>query len=583
MIHGFDTQKPVEYPALACKEKEMEKQAGAMTTAGKSNGGAHTWSAWCPCCVLCVWALLIRLMAAGKVFPAQGDASHFVQHGKAFVAMGMDGISGYWSLLPQFIAAWSVKMGLMPQYVLQAMTVGFGVLLVAGVYAFALELGRSRTIAFVAGLLIATNPVLTASSTSGLAETPHMALATWSLVLAFAGARKGSVWRFALAGAVAAVDMYYRPYDLFLYVAGAAPFVLWRMRMYGWWKGVRMATAGVVIGVVCSLPFFAITTMKSADSVGTSKLVNLAFRKHGLDAKAMFAAKGLHGDEVALSLEIRELQEKGAARYLWNHKGEIARDYMRNVAKGIRHLNGHAFEGMFRMGFFWFVLIGGLSVVAAWSSGRGEMALYALVAMGVILGALSIGFVHPRWVMQFLPFYVLLAGMGFEWLAEHIPAGWMNRATWCILLAAGLLNSRWAVARLDDEWRQRNLFAARERLAKHMDEGEKLMSFRPELPALFYATNTLAWMAIPYGPVDEVFAWADMQGVDCIVLNSSTFPHFPIHEIERNPGLIPLPWKEIDRVEFAQDTRFGEERDEFRIYRRSGEEAGLRPEAGDEE
>ena len=561
----------------------MEKQAGAITTAGEGGGWANTLSAWWPCWVLCLWALLIRLMAVGKVFPAQGDASHFVQHGKAYAVMGMEAISGYWSLLPQFITAWSVKMGLMAQYVLQATTVGFGVLLVAGVYALALELGRSRTIACVAGLLIATNPVLTASSTSGLSETPHMALATWALVLAFTGARKGSVWRFALAGTVAAVDMYYRPYDLFLYVVGAAPFVLRRMRKHDRWKVIRMVMAGVAIGVVCALPFFTITSMKSAGSVGSSKLVNLAFRKHGLDAKAMYAAKGLRGDEAALSREICELQENGAAEYLWAHKGEIAGDYMKNVMKGIRQLNEHAFEGMFRMGFFWFIMLGGLCIVAAWATGRGELALYAPLAMGVILGALSIGFVHPRWVMQFLPFYVLLMGMGFEWLAEHIPSGLGRRSAWGILLAAALLNGRWAVARLGDEWRQRNLFAASERLAKHMDESEKLMSFQPELPALFYATNTLAWMAIPYGPADEVFAWADMQGMDCIVLNSSTFPHFPIHEIERNPGLIPLPWEEIDRVEFAQDTRFGEERDEFRIYRRSGGETGLSPKAGDGE
>ena len=561
----------------------MEKQVGAKTTTGGGNGWVHTLSAWWPCWMLCLWALLIRLMAAGKVFPAQGDASHFVQHGKAYAAMGMEAISGYWSLLPQFITVWSVKMGLMPQYVLQATTVGFGVLLVAGVYALALELGRSRTIAFVAGLLIATNPVLTASSTSGLSETPHMALATWALALAFAGARKGTVWRFALAGAVAALDMYYRPYDLFLYLAGAAPFVLWRLREHGWKKGTALVVAAVMIGGLLSAPFFAITAMKSAGSVGTSKLVNLAYRKHGLDAKAMYATKGLHGGDVALSLEIRELQEKGAVGYLWKHKGEIARDYMKNVAKGVRHLNEHAFVGMFRMGFFWFVLVGGLCMVVAWSSERGELALYAPVAMGVILGALSIGFVHPRWVMQFLPFYVLLAGMGFEWLAEHIPSGFGRRAAWGILLAAALLNGRWAVARLDDEWRQRNLFSVSERLAKHMDEGEKLMSFQPELPALFYATNTLAWMAIPYGPVDEVFAWADMQGMDCIVLNSSTLPHFPIHEIERTPELITVPWKEIDRVDFAQETRFGEERDEFRIYRRFGEAGGQWQGAGDEE
>lgn len=545
-----------------------------MNTAKEARSFAERCPGWALCLGLCVWGLVLRLLAAGKVFPAQGDASHFVQHGKAFVTMGMEGISGYWSILPQFLTAWSVELGWMPQYVLQATTVGFGVLLVAGVYALAMELTGKRSIAFVAGLLIATNPVLTASSTTGLSETPHMALATWSLVLAFAGARKGRVWLFALAGAVASVDMYYRPYDLFLYLAGAAPFILWRMRKNGWRKNAVMLLAGLLVGAICSGPFFAITAMKSTGSAGNSKLVNLAFRKHGLDAKAMYAAKGLHGDDVDLSLEIRELQEKGALGYMWAHRGEIARDYVRNVAKGLRHLNEHAFEGMFRLGFFWFALASGLCFVAAWTSGRREMALYAPTAMGVILGALSIGFVHPRWVMQFLPFYVLLAGAGFKWMTEHVSPVRGRRLVWGVLLAAAFLNGRWAVARLDDEWRQRNLFEVSERLRTHMDEGERLMSFQPELPSLFYATNTLSWMAIPYGPVGEVFAWADLQAVDCIVLNSSTFPHFSIHEIERVPELVPAPWHEVDRLEFVHDTRFGEERDAYRIYRRTGESSG---------
>lgn len=544
-----------------------------MKTAKEVQDFVERCPGWALCLGLCLWGLILRLLAAGKVFPAQGDASHFVQHGKAYVAMGMEAISGYWSLLPQFLTAWSMKWGGMPQYVLQATTVGFGVLLVAGVYALAMELTGKRTIAFVAGLLIATNPVLTASSTAGLSETPHMALAVWALVLAFAGARKGRAWMFGLAGAVASVDMYYRPYDLFLYLVGATPFILWRMKENGWRKNVAVLGAGLLAGAVCSMPFFAITARKSAGSVGTSKLVNLAFRKHGLDAKAMYAAKGLHGDDVALSREIRELQEKGAWGYMWVHRGEIARDYVKNVAKGLRHLNEHAFEGMFRMGFFWFALASGLCLAAAWASGQREMTLYVPTAMGVILGALSIGFVHPRWVMQFLPIYVLLSGAGFNWLTERVAPVLGRRMAWGILLAAAFLNGRWAVAKLDDEWRQRNVFAVSERLGTYMGEGERLMSFQPELPALFYATNTLPWLAIPYGPVNEVFAWADIQSVDCIVLNSSTFPHFPIHEIERVPESVPAPWHEVDRLEFVHDSRFGEERDEYRIYRRSDEAA----------
>lgn len=539
-----------------------------MNTAKEAQGFVERCPGWALCLGLCVWGLVLRLLAAGKVFPAQGDASHFVQHGKAYLAMGMDGISGYWSLLPQFLTAWSMKLGWMPQYVLQATTVGFGVLLVAGVYALSMELTGKRTIAVVAGLLIATNPVLTASATSGLSETPHMALATWALVLAFAGARKGCIREFVLAGAVAAVDMYYRPYDLFLYLAGAAPFILWRMKDNGWRKKTVMLGAGILVGTVFSLPFFAITAMKSAGSVGTSKLSNLAYGEDGLNAKAMYAAKGIHGEDTPFSQRIQELQEQGAWGYLWVHKQEVAGNYVRNVMQGIRNLNEHMFAGMFRVGLFWFVLSGGLCVLALWREHVGWVALYALCSMGVILGALSLGFVHPRWCMQFMPFCVLLAGGGFAWLLPR----WSNRRTqlaaWACLLVMGLFNGRWAVVRLDDEWKQRNLFLVCERLHGIMGEDEKLMSFHPELPALFFETNALNWVNIPFGPVEDVFVLADDDEVNCIVLHDGTFPHFPIHEIERNPDAIPEPWQEIDQMEFEQETRFGMDWDVYRFYRK---------------
>lgn len=534
----------------------------------ETTSGLQNWPNWMLCSGLCLWGLVIRVLAAGKVFPAQGDASHFVQYGKAYAAVGMEGISGYWSLLPQFLSAWCMKIGWMPQFMLQVTTVGFGVLLVAGVYAFALELTRSRKVAFVAGLLIATNPILTASSTSGLSETPHMALATWALALAFAGARKRRVWLFAMAGVVASVDMYYRPYDLFLYLAGAAPFILWRLKGCGWVRMVCLLGMGVLIGVVCSMPFFVITAMKSSGSVGTSKLSNLAYGEDGLDAKAMYAAKGLQGEDTPFSQRIRELQEHGAWRYMWNHRTTIARHYVLNVMRGIRNLNHHAFAGMFRLGLFWFLLVSVLSAWALQSRGLGWVALYVACAIGVILGALSLGFVHPRWNMQFLPFYFVLVGGGVSWLTGELSDRRKRWLVWGCLVVLGFANGRWAVVRLDDEWKQRNLFPVCERLHSWMGEDERLMCFHPDLPALFYRENTLCWDNIPFDSVEGVFALAEAHGADCIVLHEGTFPHFPIHEIERCPERIPGPWKEVDRIDFEQETRFGVEQDSYRFYRR---------------
>ena len=553
----------------------MEKQAGAKTTTGGGNGWAHTLSAWWPCWVLCLWALLIRVMAAGKVYPAQTDASHFVQYGKEYAAKGLDAISNYWSLLPQLLSGWSVRMGWSPQYVLQGTTVAFGVLLVAGVYALALELARSRTVAVVAGLLIATNPALTASATSGLSESPHMAVATWALVLVFVGVRTARVRWFALAGLVASVDMYYRSYDLFLYLAGAAPFVVWRMSNLGWKKGCGLVFAAVLTGALCASPFFAISAMKSAQGMGDTKMLNLAFGEYTFDSKAMYAAKGIHGDETPVGKRLHELRTEGACKFMWRHRVEIASNYPKNIVRGVRDLNDLAFTGMFRAGLFWFGVASVLCVVAHVSRGNVFLPFYLVFAMCVILGAYSLCFVHKRYILQLLPFFEILFGGGVAWLLSRQSRRRLQVVTWGCLLAMGALNGRWAVARLDDAWAQRNLFAACDRLQDTMNEDERLMCFDPGLPALFYKTNALCWDNIPYDSVEGVFALAEAHGVDCIVLDDKAFPHYPIHEIERNPALLPEPWKEVDRIEFECETRFGLEQNVFRFYRKGEGNAGM--------
>ena len=522
-------------------------------------------SVWWPCLGLCLWALVLRILAAGKAFPAVGDVSHFVQYGKVFAATGsLESLSSLWSLAPQFLSAWSMKMGWMPQYVLQATTVVFGALAVTGVYALAMELTHRRRVAFVSGLLVATNPVLIRLAATGFSDTPHFALGTWALTLAFAGARKRKAWLFALAAAVASIDMYYRTYDLFLYVSAASPFILWRLRGCGWRMGTKLVGTALLAGLVCSLPFFAVNNAISGWNPSDSKLGNLALGESGTNAKELYAQSGIDGDKTALSMRLKELERNGVLKYLWAHKMEIARRYPSNIARGIRVVNDHVFVGMFRMGLFWFLLLGILCA----SSMRVGVGGYLLLSIGVVVGAISLGFVNPRWLIQCVPFCAVLVGGGFDWLLTCFSSRRVCRMAWGLVLVLGLLNGRWAVARLDDDWKQQNLFAVCDRLHQTMGEDERLMSFRPELPALFYQTNALCWNVIPYGSVDDVFAQADAQGVACIVLNDSILPHFPIHEVERHPEMLPAPWTEIDRLEFEKETRFGLERDVYRFYRR---------------
>lgn len=520
---------------------------------------------WLWCSWLCLLALIIRILAADKVFPAQGDVSHFVQYGKVFAATGkLESLSSLWSLAPQFLVAWSMKLGWMPQIVMQTTGIAFGVLAVTGVCALAMELTRSRRVALVAGLTIATNPVLTSLAVAGFSDTPHFALGTWTLTLAFAGARRQKAWLFALSAVLASLDLYFRTYDLFLYLVSAAPFILWRLRGGGLLRGLKLIGTALVVGIVCSLPFFFINSAISGWNPGHSKLGNLALGASGTNAKELYAQYGLGSDQTPLAMRVKELEDNGIIQYMWAHKADIARRYPVNVAGYVRVLNDHVFTGMFRMGLFWFLLF----LVLCAKSLRGTVGGYMILSIGVVSGALSVGFVNPRWIIQCVPFCAILAGGGFNWLLSRFSSRRMCWLAWGVMLAFACLNARWAVVKLNDEWKQKNLFPVCERLHEIMTEDERLMCFRPELPALFYQTNALCWDNIPYGPVESVFALAEAHGTDCIVLNDSVFQHFPIHEIERNPDLIPAPWHEVDCLCFEEETRFELEHDVWRFYRK---------------
>jgi 4-amino-4-deoxy-L-arabinose transferase-like glycosyltransferase len=379
-------------------------------------------AAWAIAGCILLLAAVLRILPAERVFPAQGDASHFVQGGVAFHYGSLDDISGYWSIGPQFLAALAVRTGLDPARVLQASTIVAGVWLVFGVMFLTRSLTGSWLPGWLAGLLVASTPILVDSSTAGLAETPHMALALSGFAF-WHHAFVRRQWSWAVAGGLLlALDLYYRPFDLYILLGVFVLFMAVRFRSVSWRFAWKPLLAGGVLFFLVGAPFFAITKAKQADSAAGSKLINLAFAEHGLNAKVMYGTKGIDSADNPLTQEIRRLDSLGAPRYLWANRGRIARNYVSNLLKAGRHLNSHAFEGGMRMGFVWFVLVSLGFLYGASRCDGGLPALYAAASIAAVPAALSIGFVHPRWILQCLPFYFLLAAMA---LAGDGP-GWLR-------------------------------------------------------------------------------------------------------------------------------------------------------------
>jgi hypothetical protein len=524
--------------------------------------------AWGITCCILLLAAVVRILPADRVFPAQGDASHFVQGGLAFRHGNPEGIDGYWSIGPQFIVAIASRIGLDPARVLQASTILAGVWLVFGAIFLAKTLTGDWLAGWLAGLLVASTPILVDSSTAGLAETPHMALAVSGFAF-WHHAFLRRQWPWAIAGSLLlAFDLYYRPFDLFILLGVFALFIVVQFRCAFWKFAWRPLLAGGIVFILAGLPFVAITKAKQADSAASSKLVNLAFAEHGLDAKIMYGAKGVDSANNPLVQEVGRLASLGAPRYIWTNRERIARNYMSNLLKAARHLNSHAFTGALRMGLAWFMLFSLGCFYGAYRNGIKLPTLYVAASIASVPAALSIGLIHPRWIMQCLPFYFILAAMALASGWTYLSSPRWRATALAIFLALVLTNARWSVRQLDDKWKGLNIVPAAERLRLYADEGDKLMCFGPSLPISFFHTNVYNYVEIPYGEIDRIALWADLQKVDVIALNSSIFPHFPIHKIAEDPSLVPTNWIEVDRIQFQKHTRFELETDQYVFYRR---------------
>ena len=110
----------------------------------------------------------LRLYTAWHVFPAQGDAGHFVQHGVAYAHGVAQHLSGFWALLPQVAAFCAARMGLDPLKGIQLFSVLCGTIVVFGAGAFAWGLTKNAGIGLLSALFVATNHSLIDISATGL-------------------------------------------------------------------------------------------------------------------------------------------------------------------------------------------------------------------------------------------------------------------------------------------------------------------------------------------------------------------------------------------------------------------------------
>ncbi|HMP71836.1 MAG TPA: hypothetical protein PKE55_01095 [Kiritimatiellia bacterium] len=525
--------------------------------------GKKFWvlAGWVVVIALSLW---IRVEGARLSYPAQGDASHFVQHGVSWAVTGKP-VSGYWSLGPQYLAGWAYSRGWDPSLTLQWTTVGFGVLVVMGTMALGHCLSLSAGMMLAAGLVVAVNPALLKSATGGLSETPLMAC----LLLGYAGlewSQRKKSWMAAGAGGLFfALAMYYRPFEA---MVGLGAYGLYTM-ILGVTKSRPVHLGPLVLaGVVFvggALPFWKISAELNTLSASQSKLVNLAYRDDGLNSKAMRSLYGPEQEQSALAAEIQRLEEQGAVGYLWANRGVILRKIPVNILQAVRWINQLTFGGAFAMGLMVFLLFTGWMIHAVITRGNPVKLLLPALYGGLIVAALSLSFVHPRWMFQLLPFYALILGTGAQAWAG---SGWWRRVGVAgVVLLFSFKTGVLALEQRNDRWVERNVIEVGQWLRDQLAEGDRIMGFGPELAVQAQPDRPWDYIEMPFGEVHDVDAYAGKRGVTWVVLSTRNHAHYPVHEVYRNPEVKPVRWTLVRETTLTQATRWGQETETFYIYR----------------
>ncbi len=527
--------------------------------------GAERWYVAAAVALVLV-ALAVRIAVAVHAYPIPMDGAHFVQFATELAEGNPNGLSAHWSQAPILIAAAGYRLGLDPSRVLQGCSVFMGTVAVLALLLLVRELFNRRSLALLVGVLAVSNPALIEYSVISTAEISFVALLLLSTYVVVRGCRRNQ-WGVAvvvLPSLLLGLGIYYRAVEAIVYFFLLMIYLAIHMfhRLPRRAALLRLVLA-VAIFVAAVLPLWLYTMQRTVYVGPGSKMVNIAFGQYGYDSKAIY---GLNGP---LEEETRYFEEVGLLKYMWTRRANFVKSYVGNAAQAFRLLNGHLFAGGLRLGAVWFglAILGGM--ICLGRVGNVWDVVWLAVLAFAIPAMVCISFVVPRWLVVSVPFLLVFVAA----MVDRLFALAGHRR-WYILLAVLLLvltgkNLAYASEHFGDPWYGDNTRKAATVLRQYGDDGDMLMSLHPQFAVHFYEKKPLRTVKLPYGEIVEVEGYAADKNVTLIVIRSSEYPHWPIHALfgEAEP---PSNWRLLERVTCErQNKRYGYEKHEFLLYRRS--------------
>lgn len=512
-------------------------------------------------------ALVIRIWVAWDAYRAPYDVPHFIEDAIRLLGGDMKGLNPHWSLGGILTAAIALRWGFEPDLWLQIVTVLTGTGLVWAIMMMVLRLTGNRAAALLTGAITAVNPTMIEFSVNSMGEMPYLFFLVFSIVCFLPPHDQPDTprWRFPAASAVLGVGMFYRPVECFIAFVILAGWQILRTRKEGL-PMLRPLLLGALFFSIFVAPH-PLLTKRQYDTLSLSSkiVISLAAGSVGTDSKALYALEPPRRDHV------EHLRERGILSYLWVNRREIAGNYTRNMTGAFRISKDQLFPAGFRVGTGWafgfFLLAALLLHRPPWRS-----LLIAGVVFSVSLPSLlSLSFIHPRWLVNILPF-TLAMGTATIYLIFQRTQARSVRVLATALLAAFMINATlYAKHTSGDGWYGHNQQAVGEQMRRFASHDAIIVSTDPKIALGFYGTHPFRWRSMRYGPIEDVLAFAARQNADLFVVASNILPHWPIQELFEGAP-VPDGWIILDHVVYERyNPRWGYQTDAYLVLGRAQE------------
>ncbi len=510
----------------------------------------------------------LRMRFADIAYPAQLDTPHMIHQG-IFWAQGEPGaLATIWQEAPCLTAGIAYRLGFNPAEALQWSTVIYGTILVGMTMLLTHRMFKSDAATWLAGGWAAANQGLVEYSINSMPEIGFAACLLGAYaIMANALCGRGLQSVFSLLGGygLLGLGIYFKPLDSLTALALATG---WLVLLYG--KEGRQVwlrfLAGPLIFIAVATPHYLLQS--GAPGANGVNLVNRSFGlvagEIPIDSQFLYAVHDPYGQAI------KEYEETGALKWLWEHRARIVRRYFSNVVNALRIYGNYLFPNAFRMGNAWFVAM--LSVIAVarlFGPLRKTYLFLFLSAMAIPLGV-SVSFIFDRWLVIYIPILIAIVSAHLVLSPSLWDATWKKTAWVCLWLAMVGNSVAMERNRLEDKawhWANQRTVSAWLRQATRPDE--RIMSLSPSMSLEIDLARPRRWVQLKAGTPEQIEQYAQEQNASYIVLTDRLYPHWPINQLVRGETP-PANWVLAKEEAFVREHPvWGTQTESYRIFKRT--------------